>query len=51
MNLKATIKKRGLKITWIADKLKVSQPLLSMYLNGNRTMPVEIEKKLQKLLK
>lgn len=51
MNFKTQIKKKGLKITFIADKIGISQPLLSMYLNGTRNMPNEINKKLKKLLK
>ena len=48
--LKQKIKDRGLKTTWIADQLKVSQPSLSMYLNGKRTMPPYVEYRLKKLL-
>jgi len=51
MSYKEKIKNKGLKIVWLADKIGVSQPLLSMYLNGDRTMPKEIESKLKKLLK
>lgn len=50
MKLKKQIQKKGLKITWIAEKLKISQPLLSMYLSGQRNMPIAIEKKLIKIL-
>lgn len=51
MNYKEKIKNKGLKIVWLAEKIGVSQPLLSMYLSGDRTMPQEVEKKLTKLLK
>ena len=51
MSYKERIKNKGLKIVWIAEKIGVSQPLLSMYLNGDRTMPKEVESKLKKLLK
>lgn len=51
MNYKKRIKERGLKIIWIADKLGISQPLLSMYLSGDRTMPEEIESKLKDILR
>lgn len=50
MDFKRKIQKKGLKIIWIADKLNISQPLLSMYLSGNRNMPIRIEKKLRKIL-
>ena len=42
---------KGLKITWIAKKVGISQPLLSMYLNGDRNMPKEIEQKVKEILK
>ena len=51
MTYKEKIKNKGLKIVWLADKIGVSQPLLSMYLNGDRSMPKEVESKLKKLLK
>lgn len=51
MNYKKRIKERGLKIIWIADKLGISQPLLSMYLSGDRTMSEEIESKLKDILR
>jgi transcriptional regulator with XRE-family HTH domain len=50
MNLKIRIKRKGLKISWLAEKVGISQPLLSMYLNGKRRMPDVIEKKIHKLL-
>ena len=49
-SLKLKIKEKGLKVTWIADQLKIPQPTLSMYLNGNRDMPPDIEYRLKKLL-
>jgi predicted transcriptional regulator len=49
--MKQKIKDRGLKISWIAKKVGVSQPLLSMYLNGSRTMPEDIERKIKEILK
>jgi predicted transcriptional regulator len=48
--IKKKIKEKGLKISWIAEQLNISQPSLSMYLNQKREMPVEIELKLKKLL-
>ena len=48
--LKQKIKEKGLKTTWIADQLKISQPSLSMYLNGKRNIPTDVEYRLKKLL-
>lgn len=48
--LKQRIKEKGLKTVWIAEQLKISQPSLSMYLNGKRVIPSEIEYRLKKLL-
>ena len=48
--LKQRIKEKGLKTTWIADQLKISQPALSMYINGKRQIPPEIEYRLKKIL-
>ncbi len=49
--LKQKIKDKGLKIVWIAEKIGISQPLLSMYLNGTRQMPEEIKRSIEKLIK
>jgi len=51
MNFKIRIKEKGLKISWLADKLGVSQPYLSMCLNGERNLDYLKEKKLKELLK
>lgn len=48
---KKQIESKGLKITWIAKKVGISQPLLSMYLSGDRNMPKEIEQKVKEILK
>lgn len=48
--LKKRIKDKGLKITWIAEQLKISQPALSMYLSGERTMPKDIELRIEKII-
>ena len=47
---KNKIKDKGLKIIWLADKCGISQPLMSMYLNGDRPMPSQVEDKLKELL-
>jgi transcriptional regulator with XRE-family HTH domain len=49
-NLRKTVKDKGIKITYLANKIGVSQPLLSMYLSGRRKMPMDIEFKLAKEL-
>lgn len=51
MNYKKQIKNRGLKITWIAKQLGVSQPFLSLALNGDRTLTPAHELKLKEILK
>lgn len=48
--IKQKIKEKGLKTTWIAEQLKISQPSLSLYLNEKRTMPYDLEVRLKKLL-
>lgn len=50
MNYKTKIKQKGLKITWIAMQLSVSRPTLSAYINGTRTIPFDVEKRLKTLL-
>lgn len=48
--LKQKIKDKGLKTVWIAAQLKISQPSLSLYINGKRTIPKDIEYRLKRLL-
>lgn len=48
--IKNRIKQKGLKISWVADQLGISQPALSMYLNEKREMPKDIEIKINKIL-
>lgn len=50
MDFRKRIRDKGLKIVWLADQLGISQPLLSMYLSGDRNMSQETEDKLKKLL-
>jgi hypothetical protein len=47
---KERIKEKGLKTVWIAEQLKIKQPILSLYLNGKRSIPTDIEYRLKKLL-
>ena len=51
MDFRKRIKEKGLKIIWIAEKLGISQPLLSMYLSGDRNMSEETEDRLKEILK
>ena len=51
MNFKEEINNRGLKITWLAQKIGITRSLLSQYINGLRTMPEHIESKLKLILK
>ena len=47
---KQLIKDKGLKTTFLAKRVGVSQPSLSLYLSGKRKMPLEVEFKLAKEL-
>ena len=51
MKLREQIRSSGLKLSWIAGKINVSPPLLSMYLSGERNMPEEKEKQIKQLIK
>ena len=51
MNLKDKIKSKGLKISWLAEQIGVSQPMLSMFLKGERQISIEKENKLKEMLK
>lgn len=48
--LKKSIQNKGLKISWVAEQLNISQPALSQYLNGKREMPKDIEFRINKLI-
>lgn len=50
-NYKNLIKQKGLKLNWVALQISVSRPTLSAYISGTRTMPLDVEARLQKLLK
>jgi len=47
---KRDIYNKGLKVSFLAEKVGISQPLLSLYLNGKRKMPNDVEFKLAKEL-
>ncbi len=51
MNFKEKIKQKGIKQKWIANKLNLSDGLFSFYLSGDRTMPEDVKKKLEDILK
>jgi predicted transcriptional regulator len=50
MDFNETIGEKGLKKSWIAKQIGISNVLLSYYLTGTRSMPEHIEKKLKDLL-
>lgn len=47
---KALIKKKGLKLTWVAEQIHISAPSLTMYLNNKRQMPYDVEQRLKTIL-
>jgi len=51
MKLKEQIKDKGIKFKWLANKLGVKQPELSMWLNEVRPMPEHIERQIKLLIK
>lgn len=50
MVIKDAIKEKGIKKSWLASKLGVSNTMMSFYLNGDRPIPPNIEEKLKSLL-
>ncbi len=50
MDFNTKIQEKGLKKMWIADKLGISNVMLSYYLNDTRPMPEDIKYKLEGLL-
>lgn len=49
--VKDKIKAKGVKVTWLAQQLRISYSTLSSYINGSRTMPIEVETRIKQLLK
>jgi predicted transcriptional regulator len=41
MDLRARIRERGLKQSWVADQIGVSRPSLSVYLSGKSPLPID----------
>ena len=50
MDFNELIKEKGLKKSWIAKQIGISNVLLSYYLNEVRPMPKHIKKKLRIVL-
>ena len=50
MDYKKAIKEKGVKQTWLAEKIGVSDTLLSLYLSGERNLSTEKEAMLKGLL-
>jgi hypothetical protein len=50
-HLKKLILDKGIKQTWLAQKINRTPQELTMWLNSTRPMPDEIKKQLQDLLK
>lgn len=50
MNFNEVIKEKGLKKSWIAKQIGISNVLLSYYLTGTRPMPEHIEANLKEVL-
>ena len=50
MDFNKRIKEKGLKKSWIAKNIGISNVLLSYYLTGTRPMPDHIKENLKKVL-
>ena len=50
MVIKDVLKEKGIKKSWLADKVGVSRTMMSFYLNNVRPMPSHIEQKIKSLL-
>lgn len=50
-DIKKRVKNSGLKSTFLAKKLEIGAPHLSMMLSGKATMPTEIKFKIMELIK
>lgn len=48
--IKKTLKEKGLKIVWLADKLNITRPHLSNMINGKVRMPKKVKDNLFKVL-
>lgn len=50
MDYKQEIKERGLKLKFVADRVGISQPELSMFINKTRNMPDEVEVRIKEII-
>ena len=50
MDFNKEIKERGLKKSWVAKQIGISNVLFSYYLTGTRSMPEHVENKLKDVL-
>ena len=50
MLLKEKIKNKGIKQTWIAEKIGISKSLLHHYLSGHTSIPNDVETKIRRLI-
>ena len=50
MDFNKEIKNKGLKKSWIAEKIGISNTRLSFYLTGTRPMPEDVKKDLMAIL-
>ena len=50
LDIKQSIKEKGLKHRWIAAKVDIHYTALSQYLSGLRPMPDEVKAKIIRLL-
>lgn len=50
MDYKARIREKGLRKNWIAEKLGISNTLLSFYIHGTYPIPEDRQRELEKIL-
>jgi len=50
MDFNEKIKERGLKKTWVAEQIGISNVLLSFYLTKTRPMPEKVKRALEEFL-
>lgn len=51
MNFKTEIKNKGLKVSWIAEKIDENYSSLRVWISDQTKMPERVELKLKKFLK
>ena len=50
MIIKDVLKERGIKKSWLAQKVGISRTMMSFYLNDVRPMPLKVEEKIKSIL-